>query len=148
MGGDGVPFPGPAHAALKGRGSGVSARRILIVDDDDAIRQLLTELLIDAGYVVDQARGGREGLERAAASPPDVILLDKLMPDGDGTTFATEYARTSGPHAPILALCASRDGPEWAAKIRAAAYVLKPFDIDELLALVARHAPTGSATAS
>lgn len=148
MGGEGVPFPGPARAVMRSRGPAAAPHRVLVVDDDDAIRQLLIDLLTDAGYVADQARGGREGLLRVAAAPPDVILLDKLMPDGDGTMFATEYAKTKGPHAPVLALCASKDGAEWSAAIRAAAYVLKPFDIDDLLALVAKHARSGSATAS
>jgi CheY-like chemotaxis protein len=148
MAGDGVPFPGPARAARRTGSGGRPSRRVLIVDDDDAIRQLLGEILADAGYVVDQARGGREGLERVAAAAPDVILLDQLMPDGDGTMFATAYAKREPPHAPILAICASKDGEAWSKAIRAAAYVLKPFDIDDLLALVAQHARSGSATAS
>lgn len=148
MGGDGIPFPHPARAALRTGRRSTTARRVLIVDDDDAIRQLLTELLTEAGYVVDQARGGREGLERAAASPPDIILLDKLMADGDGTMFAETYASMTGRRAPIVAMCASRDGAQWSETIRAAAHVPKPFDIEDLLGIVARHARSGSPAGS
>lgn len=111
-------------------------KHILVVEDDAAIRQLVTELLTESGYRVTAAANGHEGLERAAAAPPDLILLDKLMPDSDGTTFATGYAKTAGPRAPIVALCAAHDGPAWAAQIGAASYLIKPFDIETLLDVV------------
>ncbi len=111
-------------------------KRILLVEDDAAIRQLVTELLTESGYQVTAATSGRDGLERAATARPDLILLDKLMPDGDGTTFATGYAEMVGPRAPIVALCAARDGREWADEIGAATYVVKPFDIETLLGVV------------
>lgn len=113
---------------------------MLVVDDDDAIRQLLVDLLTDAGYEVEQARGGRDALDKVGRSMPNVILLDKLMPDGDGTMFATAYAKTPGRHAPIVGLCASKDGPEWSVEIGAAAHVVKPFDIDDLLSVIAEQA--------
>lgn len=119
------------------------ARRILVVEDDAAIRQLVTELLSESGYHVTTAATGREGLERAAAAQPDLILLDKLMPDGDGTAFAVGYGKTAGPRAPIVALCAARDGPEWADEIGAATYVVKPFDIDTLLDVVREQIDRG-----
>lgn len=118
---------------------GVAARRVLVVDDDDAIRQLLVDLLTDAGYRVDQARGGHDALDKVRSAPPDVILLDKLMAEGDGTMFAEAYAKMPGRHAPIVGLCASRDGEEWSNAIGAAALVVKPFDIEHLLAVVAEH---------
>lgn len=120
---------------------GGAGRRVLIVDDDDAIRQLLVDLLTDAGYRVEQARGGRDALGKVRSGAPDVILLDKLMPDGDGTMFAQAYAKTPGRHAPIVALCADRDGDEWSTSIGAAAHVVKPFDIEHLLSVVAEQVP-------
>lgn len=114
-------------------------KRILLVEDDPAIRQLVTDLLVDEGYEVTAAEDGREGLDVVAAARPDLILLDKAMPHADGTWFATEYRRIPGARAPIIALCAARDGREWAASIGAAAYVLKPFDIEALLATVTEH---------
>ncbi|MDE3113593.1 MAG: response regulator [Chloroflexota bacterium] len=121
---------------------GGDARRVLVVDDDDAIRQLLVDLLSDAGYRVEEARGGREALEKVRdGGRPDVILLDKLMPDGDGTMFAETYARLPGRHAPIVGLCASRDGEQWATRIGAVAHVVKPFDIEHLLSIIAAQVP-------
>ncbi len=115
-------------------------KRVLIVEDDDAIRQLVSDLLSEAGYEVQTATGGKEGLDRAKKTPPDLILLDRVMPEGDGTTFATTYARTRGKRAPIVALCAARDVEGWARAIGAVAHVVKPFDIEDLLDTVARHA--------
>lgn len=114
----------------------MSGKRILLVEDDPAIRQLVTDLLADAGYEVTAASTGREGIDRATVVRPDLILLDKLMPQGDGSWFAAEYARIGGRRAPIIALCAAREGPEWARSIGAAAFVLKPFDIDALLGTI------------
>ncbi len=114
---------------------GNAAPRILVVEDDEAIRALLLDLLGDAGYAVDEARNGRDGLERVRQHAPDLILLDKYMPDVDGTTFAHEYDAGAG-RAPIVALCAERDATEWSAEIGAAAVVTKPFNIDDLLSAV------------
>lgn len=113
------------------------APRILVVEDDDAIRALVADLLSDAGYDVRQARGGREALARAREAAPELILLDRLMPEGDGTSFARAYASLPGPHSPIVGLCASADGAEWAAEIGAAALITKPFDIEAIVATVA-----------
>lgn len=110
--------------------------RILLVEDDTAIRQLVGDLLEETGYAVQTAASGNEALAKVAVWRPDLILLDKLMPDGDGTAFAAAYTKGKGPRAPIVALCAAHDGPDWARSIGAAAHVLKPFDIDVLLATV------------
>ena len=112
------------------------SRRILLVEDDEAIRALVYEVLLDGGYDVHQARSGNEGLARVTEIRPDLILLDKLMPDGDGTAFAREYRARKGPHAPIVALSAAADAADWAGQIGAAAYVGKPLDIDDLLGVV------------
>lgn len=114
-------------------------KRILLVEDDPAIRRLVTDLLADEGYDVTATESGRQGIDTVAAARPDLILLDKAMPDGDGTWFATEYRRLHGPRVPIIALCAARDGREWADSIGAAAYILKPFDIEALLGTVGQH---------
>ncbi len=113
-----------------------SPRKVLIVEDDEAIRALVHDLLEDAGYDVHEARSGRDGIERVRAVRPDLILLDKLMPDGDGTAFAREYHAARGPHAPIVALSAAADASDWATQIGAAAYLGKPLDIDELVRVV------------
>jgi CheY-like chemotaxis protein len=93
---------------------------------------------------VHQARSGNEGLARATEVRPHLILLDKLMPDGDGTAFAREYRARKGPHAPIVALSAAADAAEWAAHIGAVAYVGKPLDIDDLLGVVSAELAKGA----
>lgn len=57
---------------------------VLVVDDDDQVRQLIRETLEQAGYGVQEARGGKEGLERYRVKPTDLVIMDILMPDQDG----------------------------------------------------------------
>jgi CheY-like chemotaxis protein len=114
----------------------MAGKKILVIEDDEAIRALIREVLLDGGLEVHDARSGNHGLERIAELRPDAIVLDKLMPDGDGTAFAREYRARQGPHAPIVALSAAADAAQWAEQIGAAAYVAKPLDIDELLNVV------------
>jgi DNA-binding response OmpR family regulator len=117
----------------------VGGKRILLAEDDDAILQLVTDVLTDAGYEVAQARDRSEALERAAVWRPDLILLDKSMPGG-GTEFAKEYGKDrTARKAPIVALSAAIDAEKWAASIGAATYIAKPFDIDTLLATIAEQ---------
>lgn len=107
-----------------------------MVEDDEVIRALVHEVLMDGGLDVREARSGNEALACVGEIRPDLILLDKLMPDGDGTTFAREYRTRKGPHAPIVALSAAADAAEWAGQIGAVAYLGKPLDIDDLLTAV------------
>lgn len=57
---------------------------VLVVDDEDQIRQLIRETLEQAGYEVQEARDGKEGLERYRSKPADLVIMDILMPDQDG----------------------------------------------------------------
>jgi CheY-like chemotaxis protein len=57
---------------------------VLVVDDEDQIRQLIRETLEQAGYEVQEARDGKEGLERYRTKPADLVIMDILMPDQDG----------------------------------------------------------------
>ncbi|MDB4945396.1 MAG: response regulator [Labilithrix sp.] len=65
---------------------------ILIIEDDDEIREILAEMLVDTGYEVDTARNGREGLERLRAdlAAPRLVLLDLMMPVMDGWQLRRE----------------------------------------------------------
>lgn len=108
------------------------------MEDDDATRGLIDVVFREAGYVVDQARDGIEALEAVRLAPPDLIVLDRQMPRMDGTEFASRYRARRGDHAPIVALCAAVDCPEWARSIGAAAALTKPFGIDELASIVSR----------
>ena len=57
---------------------------VLVVDDEDQIRQLIRETLEQAGYEVQEARDGKEGLEQYRSRPADLVIMDILMPDQDG----------------------------------------------------------------
>jgi signal transduction histidine kinase/CheY-like chemotaxis protein len=114
-------------------------RRVLVVEDDPDVRLLVTDALRDAGLDVRAAVNGREALELAAADPPDLILLDKLMPVMDGSAFSRAYRAATAVPAPIIAFCAARDTDEWARSIGAVDHVAKPFDLDELTRAVRKQ---------
>lgn len=115
--------------------------RILVVDDDESILDFVREALEDEGFEVVTATDGAEALELAAARPPDLILLDMRMPIVDGWEFAETYARTPGPHAPLIVMTAARDAASIAEDIHAAGYLAKPFTLDDLLSLAEQYRP-------
>ena len=115
-------------------------RHVLVVDDDPAIRQLVTMALEDEGYEAVTARDGQdalEQLERMEGAPPDVIILDMNMPRVDGWEFARLYRQSDLPRAPIVVLTAAKDVAQRCADVRADGCIGKPFDLDDLLAAVA-----------
>jgi len=105
-----------------------SRRRILIVDDDRALRFVLSELLSDAGHSVDQAPDGREALRRLDAGAFDIVLLDIGLPDLSGLDVLA-YARTVA-SPPIVVMMTADDTPETllaAVRQQAYRYLRKPF---------------------
>ena len=113
--------------------------RVLVIDDEPDVRMLVETVLRDGGQIAMSAENGEEALALAAREPPDLILLDKLMPVMDGTAFAKAYRAAVAHPAPIVAFCASRDAEAWATAIGAVAYIGKPFDIAELDRTVRRQ---------
>lgn len=114
------------------------ATTILVVDDDEDVVELIRFVLEDAGYAVATALDGRAALNVAFARPPDLILLDLKMPVMDGPTFASEFRRRGGT-APIVVVTAADDARKRAAQICAAAWIAKPFETPDLLAVVAQQ---------
>jgi len=112
----------------------MSGLRILVVDDEAQILKALRTSLQGAGYEVEVAATAEQALTKAAAHPPDGVILDLVLPDGSGTDVCRELRRWSA--APILVLSAVGDEQEKVAALDAGAddYVTKPFGIDELLA--------------
>jgi two-component system chemotaxis response regulator CheY len=119
----------------------IDQQPILVVDDDDTIAMTLESFLVEEGYKVMVAHNGKEALERAEASSPAVILLDMKMPVMDGWAFASAYRQQDGPHAPIIVMTAAHDSRQRASEIAADGFIPKPFDLDELLALMRRYLP-------
>jgi two-component system, chemotaxis family, chemotaxis protein CheY len=123
--------------------------RILVVDDDDAIRRLVSEALRDNGYQVREAANGVQALETVSRTPPHLIVLDLMMPVMNGWTFLEECRRTSScAEVPVVVTSAAHDLPRSADRLRAMGVrtcLAKPFDMEGLLALVERYAPIESA---
>ena len=92
-------------------------RRVLLVEDDAAIRAMVVLALRDEGYDVQAASDGATALHLLAAQTPDVILLDMRMPEADGWAFAAQYAQQKGDHAPIIVLTAARDAAQRAREV-------------------------------
>jgi two-component system KDP operon response regulator KdpE len=126
---------------------------VLLVEDDEPVRRGLAANLAAHGYVVDEAAGVREALQRWDARRPDVILLDLGLPDGDGSAVIRRVRREAT--TPILILSARGDEADKVAALDAGAddYVTKPFGLAELrsrVAAILRRAagpsadPTGS----
>ena len=109
--------------------------RILVVDDEPAVRQSISRALRLEGYDVDPASGGAEALERLADGAVDAIVLDVSMPAPDGLEVARRL-RDAGDRTPILMLTARDAIDDRVAGLDAGAddYVIKPFALRELLA--------------
>jgi len=122
-----------------------SARRVLVVDDEEDIRQALRFVLEDAGYVVLEAANGEEAIERLRANPKRMaVLLDWRMPGLDGVQALDTIAMTmphSAPHAFIFMTAALHTPSLYLAQIPEGAtvsFIRKPFNLDEVLAAIAQ----------
>jgi two-component system alkaline phosphatase synthesis response regulator PhoP len=113
------------------------APRVLVVEDEDAIAQGLVLNLGRKGYRAEVATGGRQALERAARGGLDLILLDVRLPDLDGFEVCQRLRQRSD-FTPILILTArgQPDDVVYGLKLGADDYLVKPFDLAELLARV------------
>src|SRR5438046_3673779 len=114
-------------------------KRVMIVDDDESIREFVEMALEDEGYDVVSAEHGAAALDAVQVTRPSLILLDMAMPVMDGWEFARQYRERPGPHAPIVVVTAAREAAERARQIQADNYLSKPFDLDRLIELVGRY---------
>ncbi|WP_088318018.1 response regulator [Kineosporia sp. R_H_3] len=120
--------------------------KVLVVDDEPALRRTLAILLRARGYEVVSAADGRGGLAAVPAEHPDVVVLDLGLPDVDGVDVVRSLRGWSP--VPILVLSGRLDARQKVAALDAGAddYVTKPFDVEELLArlraVARRHAPS------
>ncbi len=112
---------------------------ILVVDDDEDIRDALTDVLADAGYAVRAAAGGVEALELLADGElPALILLDLTMPGMDGASFrAAQVADPRTATVPVLIVSAAASAPGEARRLGACGCLQKPMKSDALLREVA-----------
>jgi two-component system KDP operon response regulator KdpE len=114
----------------------VSGQRVLVVDDEPQILRALGTTLRAAGYEVDTAATAQAALASAAAHPPEAVILDLVLPDGNGTDVTRELRTWTD--APVIVLSAVGEEAAKVAALDAGAddYVTKPFSVDELLARV------------
>ena len=118
---------------------------ILVVDDDESLRELLRMHLSAAGYAVQVAEDAIAAGYLVLRSPPDLIICDVNMPHMDGFEFvAALKADKSLPAIPVIFLTSMEEGDYRGKALGAVGYVTKPVRADHLLALVAKHIPGGA----
>jgi DNA-binding response OmpR family regulator len=115
----------------------VTPARLLVVEDDDALRSLLARRFEDAGYTVETAATGPDALRAVASAVPDLVLLDVMLPGLDGLDVCR---RLRADHAllPILLLTARADELDRVVGLEVGAddYITKPFSVQEVVARV------------
>jgi len=115
--------------------------KILLIDDDTLLLALLERKLAARGYAVITANDGNQGLERARADKPDLIVLDMMMPIMDGRqVLRAIQADAALSTIPVIMLTARREESDIVGAIErgAADYQLKPFSPEELIARIGR----------
>ncbi len=117
---------------------------VLVIDDDDTIRDLVVAVLGDEGYQVVAVDDAQDALDAARATSPSLILLDSMVHGQSHALFVEGYRRLSGPHAPIYLFTAALGAEEAARQFQLSGVLAKPFDIEALVALAERHAGRSS----
>ena len=118
----------------------MSIKKILVIDDSPTERHVLVEILNKGGYDIITAESGEEGIEKARAEQPDLILMDVVMPGLNGYQATRTLTRDeSTKHIPVI-VCTSK-GQEtdkiWGLRQGAQDYLVKPVNAEELLAKIA-----------
>ena len=121
------------------------ASKILVVDDDESLCELLRMHLASAGYEVSTAADAISAGYQVLKNPPDLILSDINMPHMDGFEFVAALKSDSTlPNIPVIFLTSMEDGDHRGKELGAVGYLTKPVRADRLLALVAQHVPGGA----
>jgi DNA-binding response OmpR family regulator len=114
--------------------------RVLAIDDDDGLLDMLVLLLGQSPIELRTAHGGEIGFEMASTWHPDLILLDLNMPDLDGAAFLERYRQSTTPQARIVLVSGALDGLARALELGVSMYLAKPFDLDTLVEMVDEYA--------
>jgi two-component system KDP operon response regulator KdpE len=123
--------------------------RILVIEDDPGVRQVVTRNLAAHGFRVEAASAGREGLDREPSFHADLVLLDLGLPDMSGLDVITELRERTSTPIIVLSIRGAETDKVRALDLGADDYLTKPFGVDELLARVRvalRHAGRTSGT--
>jgi len=116
----------------------MTCRDVLVVDDDPDLVEIMLFLLVEAGYAARSASNGRQALEEVSVCKPGLVLLDMNMPVMDGRQCAQELRTRYGSSIPIVVVTAAEHARRCADEIDADDVVAKPFDPDQLVAVVDR----------
>lgn len=119
--------------------SKVNSGKVLIVDDDRDLLDLMVFVLSAEGFPVETATDGHEALDVVERQMPDLILLDMKMPVMNGWEFAAEFHRKYDRRAPIIVVTAAENAEKRADEIGATGWISKPFDVSQLVKIVRRH---------
>lgn len=120
------------------------ACQVLVVEDDNEVREALVALLRDFGWQSEGAVHGADALEKLRSwdTLPDVILLDLMMPVMDGRGFREEQLKSPDlARIPVVVISAFGHAANWVKEMGAAGFVRKPLDIDALVALIEKYVP-------
>ena len=128
------------YVLRNGNRRSTSTRRILVIDDDPALRSIMSDVFDVARFDVKVVENGEEALELIELWPPDLILVDLEMPFMTGEEFAERYRATTSPQAPLVVISGAREAMARGAEMGARSVVDKPFELDLLVNLVDRYA--------
>jgi len=107
---------------------------VLVVDDDEAVRNFIASLLSEEGYLVRSAGDAYQAMDEVSAAPPGLLLLDLMMPGVSGTEFLARLRRDArGQDLPVILISAHPRLREIAQDLHVDAAIPKPFDITSLL---------------
>ena len=111
-------------------------RIVLVIEDDDSIREIVTRVLEDEGFTVVSAVNGLRGLEKFLKTTPDLVLLDVKMPEMDGWETLQNIRKVSETPVVMLTVFGSTDDIIKGLEMGADDYLVKPFGVPELLVRV------------
>ena len=116
-------------------------KRIIVVEDESSVREMVAKMLSSNGYDVEQAQDGLDGLRKVDAARPDLIIADVMMPNLDGLTLIKalkEHPETKG--IPVIFLTAKGDARSMIEGINVGAkyYLTKPFQMEDLMSKVGK----------
>ena len=117
----------------------MNGKKVLVVEDDESIRESTKDLLESSGYAVECARNGEEAIQglRRSGRSPNLILLDLMMPFKDGFQFCLEQQEDSIlASIPVVILSADGNVEAKLEQLCAKAYIRKPMDIDTILEVI------------
>ena len=129
----------------------MKAKKILVVDDEERVREMLGFRLRLFGYEVVQAADGREALEVAAREKPDLVLLDVMMPELDGFQVCSRLKQDEATkHIPVVILTAKAEAKDVTRAVHSGAsdYLVKPYDPIVLQQKVARNLGKATGTSA